>query len=441
MRTNAHNLAREHRAVVDYLLEAATSVSRIKLTSMFRPGDIKNLEESGHLCEVMSGELFLTPLTVRELEAYRPWSDEDETLLRDVWGKEAIHATAKMMGRTGGDVLQHAWKLGLDRKNRFDDDFSDHIPAWRIRRLRLLLSETERRGLLPRDDGSDLTHRALLRRFNKGRSMRAMAHCHFEKWSKRDIEQMKRMRDAGHTVQRISGVLGRTLVAVSSKLCDLGLSIQSNWTLEEDTILADGVRRKLSNKEISALLSCRTVRAVKSRAMKLGLTGARAFRPWTEKERNAVREAVKIGAKYSDLAEWLGRSTSGIRWQVRLMGLTHPASTLVKTYSEHEDKEIKRAWLAGERPEDIAAKLGRPIRSVYCRAHRLGVTGEHASYRRRITPNEIKRLRRLAAEGKSGQQIAEILNRTKMAVYRIANKHDIRIDSAKRAESVKGHAA
>lgn len=43
------------------------------------------------------------------------------------------------------------------------------VPAWRIKNLRLALVEAEQRGADPDDDGADLAHRALLRRFARGR--------------------------------------------------------------------------------------------------------------------------------------------------------------------------------------------------------------------------------------------------------------------------------
>ncbi|QRM35475.1 hypothetical protein [Microvirga sp. VF16] len=41
----------------------------------------------------------------------------------------------------------------------------DIIPAWRIARLRAALRDAEQRGATPDDEGHDLTHRALQRRF------------------------------------------------------------------------------------------------------------------------------------------------------------------------------------------------------------------------------------------------------------------------------------
>ena len=43
------------------------------------------------------------------------------------------------------------------------------IPAWRIARLRTALSDAEQRGADPNDEGHDLLHRALQRRFALGR--------------------------------------------------------------------------------------------------------------------------------------------------------------------------------------------------------------------------------------------------------------------------------
>ena len=43
------------------------------------------------------------------------------------------------------------------------------VPAWRIRNLRIALIDAEQRGADPADSGSDLSHRALRRRFDRGR--------------------------------------------------------------------------------------------------------------------------------------------------------------------------------------------------------------------------------------------------------------------------------
>jgi hypothetical protein len=50
-----------------------------------------------------------------------------------------------------------------------DPAFFEAVPAWRIARLRTRLRDAEMRGADLDDDGADLAHRALRRRFARGR--------------------------------------------------------------------------------------------------------------------------------------------------------------------------------------------------------------------------------------------------------------------------------
>ena len=52
------------------------------------------------------------------------------------------------------------------------EDRFETIPAWRIARLRAALADAERRCALATDDGSDLKHPALRRRFALGQARR-----------------------------------------------------------------------------------------------------------------------------------------------------------------------------------------------------------------------------------------------------------------------------
>ena len=53
------------------------------------------------------------------------------------------------------------------------------VPAWRIRNLRIALIDAEQRGADPADSGADLSHRALRRRFDRGRQALQMIACNF----------------------------------------------------------------------------------------------------------------------------------------------------------------------------------------------------------------------------------------------------------------------
>jgi hypothetical protein len=55
--------------------------------------------------------------------------------------------------------------LAVPRRNQMNTAPFEIIPAWRIARLRTALRDAEQRGANPDDEGHDLLHRALQRRF------------------------------------------------------------------------------------------------------------------------------------------------------------------------------------------------------------------------------------------------------------------------------------
>jgi hypothetical protein len=53
------------------------------------------------------------------------------------------------------------------------------VPAWRIKNLRIALIDAEQRGADPGDSGADFSHRALRRRFDRGRQALEVIACNF----------------------------------------------------------------------------------------------------------------------------------------------------------------------------------------------------------------------------------------------------------------------
>lgn len=435
-RVNAHHLPAPEKNVVAALTEGKGYARRLDLAREHGAAVIDRLEGQGHLVEGLSGTLSLSPLTLRELDRYSPWKDEEIAILRRNWHSGvSIIKLAASLKRTGGDVLQKAWEQGLDRSRKPvpADEFNTYVPAWRVRRLRLQLVEAERRGIDPRDDGTDISHRALRRRFNGGRASIQRPLNDRQPWSRQDVKTLQRMQGDGHTIGAIARVLKRTVPGVSSKLTSLGFGIRKhdNWTYEEDSLLAEGIAEGLSNRAIAEKLKKRTVKSIKSRAAALHLTGPRAFRPWTPVERNALRAAVANGDNIKIFAGTIDRTYHGCRYQSRIMGLVHPDNTVVQMYTKEEDARIREGYEKRESPREIAAAINRTLRGVYARAFVLGITGEKAGYRRQWSEEETKELRRLAAKGLSARDISAAIGRTRGATFRRANMLGIKIDSVR----------
>ncbi len=434
MRLNAHDLPSEERTIVDRLIKAGEPAGRIDLVRLYGRTAIDRLVSGGHLFEAMDGALFCTPLTIKELNSYPPWSADEEAQLRGHWATGLpVAEVARKLNRSGGDVLQYAWALKLGR-GASNDDFEEFIPAWRIRRLRVSLAEAERRGILNTDDGEDLQHRALWRRFARGRALaeNPKPANHHQPWTREDDRLLRAMRDGSVTVSRIAAVLKRTPCSVAVRISLLGLQLTNFWSETEDEILVEGYRRKATVSELRKLLPGRTKSGMIGRARVLGINGQRAFRPWTQAERDSLRAAYREGANVAVWAKANNRTKSGARHQARLMGLQHPAETLSRTYSEEENARIRRGYAAKEKVRAIAAELGRPASSVYCQAHKLGLTGAKAGYHRPVTEGELDKIRAFAAAGKTGRQIAEKIGRTLASTYRIANSRQIPIGEARR---------
>ena len=64
----------------------------------------------------------------------------------------------------------HGRRATIQRRNEMNAAPFEIIPAWRIARLRTALRDAEQRGANPDDEGHDLPHRALQRRFALARA-------------------------------------------------------------------------------------------------------------------------------------------------------------------------------------------------------------------------------------------------------------------------------
>jgi hypothetical protein len=353
------------RAVVRDLAASGQAEPKLRLTARVGAGLVAQLLRAGHLFEGIDGRVYLTPLTIEELAAHPSWAPDEDARLRALWPTGlAIHAIAESLGRSGGDCMQRAWALKLERGG---EAFEVSAPAWRIRRLRLLIEEAERRGLDPRDDGADLTHRALVGRFRKGRA--GAPEFARRAWSAEEVKALRKLRRANATVSSIGQRLGRSRLSVQMKLIALGLTRPQGWSLEEDRAIAEGREQGHSDRRISERLPGRSRDAVGRRARELGLRRW-AQRPYTPEENQALIDLVAAGGVVAAWARAHGRSVGGVYQQIRRLGLKAGASP--QRFTAAEDRRIRQGYARGERLASIGAALGRKPETIAHRAQRLG---------------------------------------------------------------------
>lgn len=327
---------------------------------------------------------------------------------------------SRALGRTGGQILQQAWRMKIERGR---DGWETHVPAWRARRLRSLIEEARLRGADPDDAGDGLDHRALRRAFAAGRADVTGRERHGRPWREADVAHLQQLLEQGSTIAEMTRALRRRYAAVTSKISALGWCRLKRWSEDEDRILVAALESGKSAAETATFLPGRSELACKLRGMKL--VPGRGFDAWDDDEIHALRIAVEGGENLRDFAAGIGRTVGGVRWKCRHLGLVHPAR--VRPYSAREDRRIVDGWKRREAPQEIAADLGRPIAGVYNRAFKLGITGKGPGhYHRAVRAFEVAYVRRRVAEGWTARQIADRLRRSHHMVYQIARRNGIR---------------
>lgn len=83
---------------------------------------------------------------------------------------------------------------------------------------------------------------------------------------------------------------------------------------------------------------------------------------WTDKEVEQARELYKAGYRPQEIAEALGRGTSGVACKLQKLGLHYQ---FVQPWSEEDIAALKDMRADNVTVESIAAKLGRTKNAVY----------------------------------------------------------------------------
>lgn len=355
------------------------------------------------------------------------WTGDELAYLRLAYPAGVSFAEmAKALGRSGGEIIQEAWRHDLARPARRHDEWGREIPAWRVRRFRRMLDEATHRGANLNDDGDGLDHGALARRFAVGRAIARDAGRHRQPWTEAEDAELRVLNEQGKSIDEIAGATGRHRDGVIGRLGRLGLSRDRSWRDGEDRLLVAALEIGMTAAEASAMLPGRTILACKLRGQVL--VPGRGFDRWEPEEDEALRIAYARGENIKAFGIAIGRTPCGARHRARVLGLHGSHENRVEPYSEAEDRRIREGWARCDAPREIAADLGRSITGVYNRAFKLGLTGHGRGryHGPRVRRFEVEYVRVRVEQGWTAKQIAERLRRSHHMVYQIARKNGIR---------------
>lgn len=245
----------------------------------------------------------------------RPWSEEDDRMLRELYGTMPYAQVAERLGRSVASVTGHAAFLGIAHSRTWE--------PWEPKEDKLLRSLY---GQMP------------------------------------NVEVARRMNRSEDAVIIRAGKLGLTR------------GITPPWSTKEDALLKQLHRAGTSYDDIARAIG-RTRNAVSGRVMKLGLVATQPMRAprWTKQEENVLRKLYGM-VRNREIAARLGRTLASVGLKARELGLAGPPS---QPWSASDDRYIKRRYGTASR-EEIATALGRTVPAVASRAEFLGMTRRRA---------------------------------------------------------------
>ncbi len=149
-----------------------------------------------------------------------------------------------------------------------------------------------------------------------------------------------------------------------------------------------------------------------------------AGRPWTQKDRDWLKQLHAAGTSVEKMCYLLQRRKRGIEKQLRYLDLVEneevadieqPRGAQTGTpWTAIDDKTLWDMWKQGNSEHEIARALQRSSYAIRCRMERLGMFDQDDSDEPPLLPpwslDDVKRLNELHAQGRSVEEIAQAFN-------------------------------
>lgn len=209
------------------------------------------------------------------------WTEEEIAVLRQLWPDKTLAELVGILERSPRAIKRKAYKLGLRRRPMVAAD--------------------------PRDDEAAMGPRE---RKSRRRAVRP--------WSREEVQCLQHMYRT-HSLEEIAKNLDhRSVASIKNKASELGLTQKKGWTAEQDNLIREYYHLGLSWREIAKRLN-RSKTGVQLRERALGLE-RKGFRSWTPREDGFLREHWST-RDAGELAEQLDRTVRAVLTRACRLGL------------------------------------------------------------------------------------------------------------------------
>lgn len=205
---------------------------------------------------------------------------------------------------------------------------------------------------------------------------------------------------------------------------DTNTNHRRGWSASDDAIVRDGFAKGLKLTDVAGALiaaggSARSLGAISVRGQTLGIKNARTVGGWTDEEYQFVLDGYEAGAAIADIRKSLtaagyDRSFGAIQMAAIKLGIS---GTRVNLWTQEETRIATEALAAGKSHVEclIELKAAGYIRgptAMHKFAAKHGVLRKH----REITSDDVEVIRTMFGEGRSHDEIASSLGRTRAAI-------------------------
>jgi len=236
------------------------------------------------------------------------------------------------------------------------------------------------------------------------------------RWNTAEDQLLRQLYADRLPVQRIAGRLGRSPDAVVARRQKLGVASRRRsrpWSRREEVLLRAGTEAGLSASLIAQRLG-RSTEQVRTRRRPL-VPARPPERPYLAQEDEAIRICLDERGDFGALGRRLGRSSDAVRLHAQQLGIHCPPPR--RRWTGWEDALIRDGYTSALGCAQIARQLPRrSTASVAARAGKLGL----ATYARRWSIQDDRRLAQLTARGVTLEIVAQRLGRTPEAIRRRA---------------------
>lgn len=204
----------------------------------------------------------------------------------------------------------------------------------------------------------------------------------------------------------------------------------NRWTIEEENVLIECIKNNLTTLEIDKKIPNRPRNSIECKAKQLGLVTIKSRPNWNQQENEKLINLINNGIKVKEISKILNRTSAAIELQKGKLGLSRKAERNIIWDTDNIEK-LKILAAENKTAEEIAIILGVTETSIHTQSHKskIPIPGKCKPF----TEAELTFIKQNYTKLKP-KECAKRLNRPTQSVSVQANKMGLFVAISKHSE-------